>query len=144
MNVSRLGRGLVIAGGLLAAATVAAALWLIGSPGAQRDARLDTARVRDLRAIEQAAGNHLRQNGALPATLADVPGADLRRTDPVTGAAYGYRVKASDRIELCALFVSDNGHPLRQVEPWVRRDWPHAAGLACFERRLDPRSRTEN
>ncbi|MDR6992129.1 hypothetical protein [Luteimonas sp. 3794] len=143
MNVSRFGRGLVIAGGLVAAVTVVASLWLTGSPGAQRDARLDTVRVRDLRAIEQAAGTHLRENGALPAKLADVPGADLRRVDPVTGAAYGYRVIAPDGVELCAVFAADNGQPLRQIEPWVRRDWPHVAGPACFERRLDRPSRAE-
>ncbi|MGO3128489.1 MAG: hypothetical protein ACTIJY_10560 [Luteimonas sp.] len=144
MNVSRFGRALVIVGALVATVTVATTLWLTGSPGTQRDARLDTARVRDLRAIEQAAGTHLRRDGALPATLADVPGADLRRADPVTGAAYGYRVLAPDLLELCAVFIADNAHPLRQVEPWVRRDWPHAAGAACFERRLDPPSRAED
>lgn len=138
MNVSSFGRGLIVAGALVSAAAVVATLLLTGTPGAQRDARLDAARVRDLRAIEQAAGEHLRRRQRLPDTLEDVPGVDLRRRDPVTGAAYGYRVLAPDLLELCAMFATDNGRPLRQIEPWMRRDWPHTAGRVCFERQLEP------
>lgn len=144
MNVARFGRGLVVAGGLVSAAAVVVTLILIGTPGAQRDARLDAARVRDLRAIEQAAGAHLLRRKTLPESLDAVPGVDLRRTDPVTGAAYEYRVLGPDLLELCAVFATDNAQPLRQVEPWMRRDWPHTAGRVCFERQLDPRSQAQD
>ncbi|KLI98724.1 hypothetical protein [Luteimonas sp. FCS-9] len=137
MSAATLGRALIVAGGVASVAAVATALLLIGSPSAQRQARLDATRVHDLLRIEQAAMRQLARDGALPATPAAIDAPDLRRADPDTGAPYGYRVLAPDRVELCAHFAVDNRDPLRQVEPWLRAEWPHGPGRACFARRVD-------
>jgi len=130
-----LGRVLIVVGGMASVAAVATAMLLIGSPSAQRQARMDAARVHDLRRIEQAATQQLERDGVLPDTLTAIDGPDLRRVDPGTGAPYDYRVLAPGRMELCAHFATDNRDPLRQVEPGLRAEWPHGAGRACFERR---------
>lgn len=132
-----LGRALIVAGGVASVAAVATALLLIGSPSAQRQARMDAARVHDLRRIEQAAAHQLERDGVLPDTLAAIDAPDLRRADPATGAPYGYRVLAPGRLQLCAHFATDNRDPLRQVEPGLRAEWPHGAGEGCFERRVE-------
>ncbi|WP_101927304.1 MULTISPECIES: hypothetical protein [Luteimonas] len=135
MTVSGFGRGLLIAGGLVSLAAVAAALLLIGSPGAQRESRLDAARVRDLARIEALAAQQLRRDGTLPASLDALRG-EARRVDPLTGLPYGYAVVDARTLRLCATFATDSGDALRQAEPWMHRDWPHGPGDACFERTI--------
>ncbi|MBB3342375.1 hypothetical protein [Luteimonas sp. RC10] len=137
MSAATLGRVLIVAGGVASVAAVATALLLIGSPSAQRQARMDAMRVHDLRRIEQAATRQLERDGVLPDTLAAIDAPDLRRADPSTGAPYGYRALTRGRIELCADFATDNRDPLRQVEPGLRAEWPHGIGRVCFERRAD-------
>lgn len=134
----RPGTWLLAAGGLASVAAVAAVVLLTGTPGAQRLARLDATRVQDLARIEQAALNQLRREGAAPATLDAVRGVDLRRSDPVTGAPYGYRLIAPGRLQLCAVFATDSTDLLRQAAPGTHRDWPHGQGETCFERHLAP------
>ncbi|MCD9028822.1 hypothetical protein LDO26_11450 [Luteimonas sp. BDR2-5] len=136
MNVQAFGRWLIVAGALVIAAAVAAVLVLTGSPAAQRDAKLDAMRVRDLARIEQVAGQHLRRDGSLPATLDDLHDGELQRADRVTGAPYGYTVTGPRSLRLCAHFATDSSDVLRAAEPWMRRDWPHGIGEACFERTL--------
>ena len=136
MNVSTFGRGLIIAGAVVIAAAVAAVLLLTGSPAAQREAKLDAVRVRDLVRIEQVAGRQLRDEGSLPATLDGLRDGELQRVDRVTGAPYGYTVTGPRSLRLCANFATDSRDVLRAAEPWMRRDWPHGVGETCFERTL--------
>ncbi len=137
-GVTRFGRALIIAGGLVSVAAVVVAVALTGSPGAARASKLDAARVHDLVRIEEAVALQRERDGALPASLDAVRGGDLRRHDPVSGLPYGYRVLDARRIELCATFATDTADTVRQAEPWLRRDWPHTAGPVCFVRALSP------
>lgn len=136
MTVSGYGRGLLVAGGLVALLAVGTVLVLIGSPSAQRESRLDAARIRDLVRIEQLVNTHARRENALPASLAAL-GGNARVVDPVSGLAYGYTVVDPRTFRLCATFATDSRNALRQAEPWMQRDWQHPVGEACFDRTLE-------
>lgn len=134
------GRLLVIVAAVAVAATVAAAVMVIGSPMAQRASKLDARRVADLRRIETAIGEHAKLHDALPRDLgALLPGAGrtLATVDPETGAAYGYEAVDRRRYRLCADFTTDSRDPVRQAEPVYDDTWLHPAGRHCFERRLE-------
>lgn len=134
----RLGRWLLVAAGIAIIATVAAALWVMGSPGAQRLVRLDQRRVQDLQQVEQAIDLHFRRHDALPADLAALatqPGVRLAVADPVDGAAYGYEATGPRSYRLCARFDTDTAQAPDGARPWGGHDWSHGAGRHCFERR---------
>jgi len=110
------GRLLVIVAAVAVAATVAAAVTVIGSPMAQRASKLDARRVADLRRIETAIGEHAKLHDALPRDLgALLPGAGraLAAVDPETGAPYGYEAIDLRRYRLCADFTTDSRDPVR-------------------------------
>ena len=120
---------LVVAGGL------AAGFAVTGSPGQQRAAQLDEARVEDLRAlsarIDERHGGPKGPHG-LPGRLApaDRPsradGSDGAR-DPVSGQPYGYTREDAGHYRLCATFAT-------MLSAADRNDggWPHPAGRTCW------------
>lgn len=137
----RLGRGLAIAASVVVAVTVIAAIWVMGSPAAQREAKLDSRRVDDLNHIVQVVDHYVEVNGALPpdlATLAHQPGQRLSITDPVDGSAYGYEVTGARTYRLCAVFVTDTAQTPAWGGAWNPDDWNHDAGRQCFERKAKP------
>ena len=140
MTVSGYGRGLLIAGGVVSLLAVGAVLALIGSPSAQRESRLDAARIRDLVHIEQLVNTHARRGNALPPSL-EALGGNARLVDPVSGLAYGYTVVDPATFRLCATFATDSRNALRQAEPWMQRDWQHPVGETCFDRTLEQAAR---
>lgn len=136
------GRWLMVAAALVVAAVVAAALWVIGPPSAQRQLRLDERRVGDLQRIARAIELHAEREGRLPrdlATLAAQPGQRLPVTDPATAAPYDYEVLDRQRYRLCAQFAIDTGRGPEGSGAWAPDEWRHGAGRHCFERRLDRR-----
>ncbi len=81
----RLGRWLAIAASVVVAATLVAAVWMMGSPSTQREANLDGRRVGDLSQIARLLDDHLLTHDALPpdlATLAEEPGRRLSTDVP--------------------------------------------------------------
>src|SRR5690606_39375607 len=64
-----LGRGLVVAAAVAAVAAVACAIAVIGTPPAQRPARLDQRRADDLRQLQAAIADHARREGRRAASL---------------------------------------------------------------------------
>ncbi|RPE79968.1 hypothetical protein [Vulcaniibacterium tengchongense] len=135
------GRWLALAASVVVVATVAAALYVTGSPAEQREAKLDRRRTADLQRIERALRAHARRTGALPpglATLAAQPGQRLPIADPVSGAPYAYEVLGPRRFRLCARFATDTAQVPDAAIAWSD-DWRHGAGRQCFERELEPR-----
>lgn len=131
------GAGAWLAAALVVAAlaTVAATVVVMGTPGAQREARLDERRVRDLGRIADAIDRYHQIHGALPASLAalnDQPGVDLAIVDPESAAPYGYEMAGGRRYRLCAVFHTDSA--ARHAT-----EWAHAAGNHCFDRAVKPR-----
>lgn len=138
----RAGRRLAIVASVAVVATVAAAIWVMGSPSAQREAKIDSRRIDDLNHIVQVVGHYAERNNALPAdlaTLARQPGQRLAITDPVDGAPYGYEVTGKLDYRLCAVFATDTAKTSVTGGPWNRDDWNHGVGRHCFERRAKPK-----
>ena len=144
------GRGagfwLLVAAAVAIAATVIAAILVMGSPAVQRERRMDETRVQQLMQIERAVRMVHEREGRLPAdlsALAREPGLGLGLSDPQTGAAYGYRTKRNDAFQLCAVFDRDSAVDARRArfEPELELAWRHPAGRHCFAFRIDPAKR---
>lgn len=132
------GRWLAIVASVAVVATVVAAVVVMGSPSAQREAKLDSRRVDDLNHIAQVIDRHFHVHGALPAdlaTLAAQPGQRLASTDPVDGTPYGYAVTGKRTYRLCAVFVTDTAERPPAGGRWVPDEWNHGAGRQCFDRK---------
>lgn len=138
MSAGRAGRWLAIAACVVVAATVAAAILVMGSPSAQRVEKLDRKRVEDLVRIDQLVGSYVERTNTLPpdlSTLARQPGLRLSIADPVDGSPYVYEVTGDRTFRLCAMFVSDTGKTLEDVGPWPGDEWSHGVGRQCFQRK---------
>ena len=137
----RAGRWLAIAASAAVVATVIAAIWVMGTPSAQREAKIDSRRIDDLNHIVQVVGHYVERHDALPAdlaTLARQPGQRLAITDPVYGAPYGYEVTGKLRYRLCAVFATNTAKTPVAGGPWNADDWNHGVGRHCFERKAKP------
>jgi hypothetical protein len=141
MSAAGPGRPLLVAASLVVGAALAAGLWVLGTPSAQREARMDERRERDLAAIVVQVDRYHVREGRLPADLATVaaqPGLRLAVADPVDAAPYGYTPTGADRYRLCATFATDTARPGAGRRHGPDHDWLHAAGPACFDRVVDP------
>ena len=116
---------------IVVAAAIAGGLRLAGSPGQERQRRLDARRVDDLVEIGRAVDVHHARQAALPRRLADLVdvAGSLDLADPATRQPYEYRVIDPRRYELCATFQ-------RASEPEgsdYRAFWRHGTGRQCFQ-----------
>lgn len=129
------GRALALAAIVVVVAALGMGLWASGSPGTQREFRLDERRVSDLQGITMAIDRHYEVHRSLPpdlGALAEAPGSRLSTRDPVTGAAYDYEISNARRYRVCASFAHDTAEEtFRLAAPW----W-HGAGRHCFDRRV--------
>lgn len=115
-------------------ATVAASLWVTGSPREARIRAFDDRRAQDLSTIEGMIAAHWGGRQSLPASLDELSAASLGAElpkDPESGAAYEYRVLGGGRYELCATFSRDSS---RDTAGYYGR--PHGAGRQCFTQEL--------
>ena len=143
---SKVGRWLLVVAAVVIAATVTAAVMVMGTPPEQRLTRLDQRRVQDLQRIVQAVNHHARIHGELPedlAALASQPGATLPTLDPMDGSAYEYETTGQWTWRLCAHFstsTADRRDPtLGQADTWA-----HGSGRHCFEQRVPKDSRPDS
>lgn len=121
----------------LVVGAVVGALWLAGGPVQARALSLDQMRMQDLRAIYYNVNSFYRQQKRLPASFEECdrnPGTFIeRKTDPATGAPYGYQVVDDDTFALSADF-SLPSIPLQSGAYGPEADgfWKHEAGPAVF------------
>jgi len=66
----------------------------------------------------------------LPANLGNFP--EAAKKNPVTGAAFTYRLKSPQEYELCAKFITDD----RDMHGSADDRWAHPKGDYCFS--FDP------
>ena len=112
------------------------ALVLLGSPGGQRDTRLDEERVSHLSNIAQNIDLYWELNGDLPADLSEMPGPKYfidRADDPESGKPYEFRVLEASRYELCAVFSTNTTGQTHGDRGFSERKWGHKEGRNCFE-----------
>ncbi|ATE72258.1 hypothetical protein [Lysobacter capsici] len=138
MSVS-VGRGLLIAAGVVIVAAIAMAVVKMGGPGAQRQMRLDERRVQDLSRIVEELRSYFDAHKALPpdlTKLAAQPGLALSIRDPDTTAPYAYQPGQNGRFRLCARFATDTAQgatAMRDPTPWLGKGWRHPAGDHCYD-----------
>ncbi len=112
------------------------ALVLIGSPGEQRDSRLDEQRVSHLSNIAENIDLYWQINGEMPADLTEMSGPRYfldRIHDPERGGRYDYRVLEAPRYELCAVFSTNSTVQGDSNRRFSERSWDHGKGRHCFE-----------
>lgn len=132
------GRVMLGVAALVVAATLVAAVAVVRSPTAEREARLDERREQDLARIARLVEAHYHRTGELPATLDALatPGTELPR-DPVHGVPYLYEVTGEQFYRVCARFGTDTA--LDERQPAGGDAWLHGAGPHCFDRRVEGR-----
>jgi len=140
-------RAVAIGVGVLVLVTLAAGFMIVGTPQQARQMRLDQQRAADLSGIQAQIPNYLTRKQKLPATLEDLADPLSYFTipvDPVTGAAYEYRLIDAKTFELCATFAMPSDERLEATRPAFSQNglsdnWKHGAGHTCFTRGpIDP------
>ena len=129
-------RGLLVVVALVLAGCVVYALTLTGSPGSQRDERLDRDRVSHLSNIAENIDLHWERNEELPGDFDEMPGPTYYVEsvhDPETGLRYEYRVLEAPRYELCAIFSTDTTGRVHGDRRFSESRWDHQEGRNCFE-----------
>ena len=128
-------RGLVIAAVVVVVATVGYSIYVVGTPGQQRNVRLDEQRIDDLRGISRNVDRYYETNGTLPANLFDLQGPRYSVQsieDPQTGRPYGYYLVGGVNYELCAVFNTESPERRDERRPFSESIWDHGPGLTCF------------
>ena len=129
-------RALLAAVVVMVVGCIAYALFLMGSPGQQRDIRLDQERVSHLSNIADNIDRYWELNEELPAELVQMSGPRYyinRIHDPETGTPYEYRILEDARYELCAVFTTGTADLPERDRPFSERAWDHGAGRTCFQ-----------
>lgn len=133
-----------IVAGLVMLGCVVGGFFIMGSPTAQRQYRLDSDRASDLSTIQsQIVYSYWQTKGELPKTLDDLSD-DISYftvpTDPETNAPYTYKMTGPMSFELCATFsrASRDTGTSRPVYGDMNESWTHEAGEQCFARTIDP------
>ena len=141
MSSGGTGKWILMAATLMVVAAVVAGIAVLGSPAAERRARLDAARLADLRTIERLTASYSRVHRALPDSLealAREPGYSVPANDPDSRAPYVYKRLTAESFQLCAVFDTDSatrpeGDPYGSA---FNAEWMHGQGLHCFERHV--------
>ena len=128
-------RGLVIGAVVVVVVALGYSVYLVGTPGQQRDVRLDERRVDDLRNISHNIDTYLELNDEMPEGLRDLTGPRFyvdSIEDPETGSPYEYRVIEDADYELCAVFATDSAAMREEPRSFSDTAWHHGIGRTCF------------
>ena len=129
-------RGLVIGAIVVVVATLGYSIYLVGTPGQQRDVRLDNQRLSNLRNISRNIDTYLELNQKMPERLDDLRGPRFHVNsieDPETGDTYEYRVIEGADYELCAVFATDTSERRGERRSFSEQIRDHGIGTACFQ-----------
>jgi type II secretory pathway pseudopilin PulG len=120
------------------AASVIAAIVVLGAPSVQRQRKMDGVRVQNLSLIALSVNGYFTRHKELPAdleALAKQPGYHIARSDPDTGKSYGYQILGATSYRLCADFTGDSATDSPQFfGAYVNVTWAHGQGHQCFDR----------
>ncbi len=126
-------------------AVIIGGFFIMGSPSAQREIRLDQQQVSDLQTIQYQIVSYWQQNQQLPATLSalenDVMGYGMP-VAPEDRPAYSYTRDSELSFTICATFGQDSGvYSASHAQSYGivgSPTWEYSAGEHCFERTIDP------
>ena len=129
-------RALVIGAIVVVIAGVGYSTYVIGTPGQQRDIRLDQERTDNLRNISRNIDIFLELNGEIPASLGKLTGPKYHVQsigDPDSGAPYEYRIVEDADYELCAVFATASSERNEGYRSFSESVWDHGVGRTCFQ-----------
>lgn len=132
MNINRLA---AIVSTVAVITAVVAGLYMSGSPGLQRQLRIDERRVEDLQRISGAINGYWEKYKQQPDNLSVlVDGQRLKSLprDPQTGADYRFESIDALSYRLCALFS------MASEQSDTQQFWHHKSGEQCYEFHLEP------
>lgn len=147
-------RSVAIGVGVLAAATIAAGFFIIGTPMQAMAYREDEQKVSDLQSIQSDIVAYWQENGKLPTSLDQISqpltGGELP-IDEQKGKEYEYDVLGKDAFKLCATFnaptapyaITEDELVVPAIAPGGQNNlnddsWYHDAGQQCFTRAINP------
>ena len=128
-------RALAIGAIVVVIAGVGYSIYVIGTPGQQRDIRLDQERIDHLRNISHNVDTFLELNEEMPGTLAELVGPrySVRSiADPETDVPYEYQAIEGNAYELCAVFATDSSERDAGRRSFSESVWDHGVGRTCF------------
>jgi hypothetical protein len=126
-------------------------VWLVGSPKAERLARLDDQREQDVSTIQGQVIEYWRMKGALPASIDAISQPTgtwgVVPRDPETGKAYEYNILSEKDLSfsVCAVFAAEGKEENTQYPyqtypynyPTAMMNGAHSAGRSCFNTTID-------
>jgi hypothetical protein len=150
---------------LIVVASLVTGFIVMGSPGKQRNLRLDEQKVNDLQSIQWQVISYWQQKATLPTQLSelnnDISGY-YAPVDPETKQPYEYRIISpgtNASFELCADFNLESvknprygyddqsipvdigggiGNSAKIGLEYQQNNWQHGEGRTCFARTIDP------
>ena len=111
-------------------------MFLLGTPGEQRDLRLDRQRVSDLSNIARNLNTYWSLNGTLPGSFEDMAGSrfSIRSVnDSESNDRYEYNALGDADYELCAVFSTDTAKSREARRTFSDSAWDHGIGRTCFQ-----------
>jgi hypothetical protein len=127
------------------AASVIAAIVMLGGPSGQRQRKMDEVRVQNLTYLALSVNGYFIRHKVLPAdldALAKEPGYRISRLDPGTGKPYGYEILGATTYRLCAEFAGDSAADSPEsYNAYANVGWAHPQGHQCFDRDTDKSNR---
>jgi K+-sensing histidine kinase KdpD len=138
----------------LAAVTIVAGFFIVGTPAQARLARYDAQKVSDLQNIQSQITSYYQAKQKLPSAITDLNNSlnyGPVPIDPQTNAVYEYATTGALSFKLCADFnAASRGNQQdtfpRAIAPAgvgiekiaLQDNWQHGAGQVCFDRTIDP------
>ena len=114
------------------AASVIAAIVMLGAPSVQRQHKMDEVRVQNLTFISLSVNGYFARHKELPADLdilAKEPGYHVARNDPDTAKPYGYQILGATSYRLCADFTADSAKDSPELyNTYANVSWAHRLG----------------
>ncbi len=139
--------------GVLAAVSIIAGFFIVGTPAQARLARFDDQKVIDLQSIQWQVVNYWQAKQKLPVALADLNDPIknwMVPTDPQEGNSYTYKATGKLSFQLCATFNAQTRGsaqvmgretvpvPIGATGKPLADSWQHGVGEVCFDRTIDP------
>ena len=126
---------------IIVAAIFISSLFIVESPQATRDRKIDNAVINNFQSIDSAVNQYYRDYEKIPANLDVLKQefnyiADKDLINPDTKKEYEYKVLGDKKYELCSFFRASNINDDNQ-DNYYKNNWPHEAGEQCISQRVN-------
>lgn len=141
-------RNLVAIGAVtvLTIANIAIGVSIVGTPGYQRNHKLDKTRISNLQNLDGAVKSYYREKNSFPSNLEDLSKSSSQGLsaydsyynyyhDPQSREPYAYKVLSPTSFQLCANFATEQRQSDKSY--YSASDWSYKPGTVCFDRKVN-------